>query len=112
MDVSVEDWYAFAVCYGAYCTSRVATDAWDRGLEDSGVVWEFTVEFVNDKLGTFEESLCSRVVAQAFPEGVDLFNVGPGQILDCRKCLHPAIIVWDDGVYACLLEHNLGYPYL
>lgn len=85
MDVSVEDWYAFAVCYGAYCTSRVATDAWDRGLEDSGVVWEFTVEFVNDKLGTFEESLCSRVVTQAFPEGVDLFNVGPSQILDCRK---------------------------
>ncbi len=50
------------------------------------------------------------VVAEAFPEFVQLGERGLGGGLDGGQFAHPTLPIGDDGFHLRLLEHDFGYP--
>lgn len=52
----------------------------------------------------------AAVVAEALPKEENIFQGGAGEGVDGGKARHPLLVVWDDGIDARLLAHDLADP--
>jgi len=109
LDVAVEDGDGFAEGDGGDGGCGVLADA-GEGAEVVGGARELAVELALDELGGAVEEMRAAVVAEAGPEGEDVFLFGFGEGFEGGEAAEELGVALDDGGDARLLEHDLGEP--
>src|SRR6201996_3303243 len=109
LDVAVDDSDGFAEGDGGDGGCGVLADA-GEGAETEGGARELAGELALNELRGAMEEMRAAVVAEAGPEGEDVFLFGFGEGFEGWEAAQELGVAVDDGGDARLLQHDLGEP--